>query len=90
MSMQGRMGQQGGTGTSNITFNLVSILYHALEGAATYDQYIQDAQQSGQNDIAQFFMDVQQEERQRADRAKQLLAQYLQQSGGTGYQQRAA
>lgn len=34
----------GNTGTQDVTYNLVSILYHALQGAETYDQYIQDAQ----------------------------------------------
>lgn len=34
----------GNTGTRDETYDLVSILYHALQGAETYDQYIQDAQ----------------------------------------------
>lgn len=29
------------TETQNAQFDLISILYHALEGAATYDKYIQ-------------------------------------------------
>ena len=42
----------GNTGTKDVTFNIISILYHALQGAETYDQYIQDAEQSGNSDIA--------------------------------------
>ena len=45
-----------GTGTSNETYNLVSILYHALEGATTYEKYIQDAQNAGDDELAQFFL----------------------------------
>jgi rubrerythrin len=67
----------GNTGTRDVTYNLVSILYHALQGAETYDQYIQDAEQGGNQDLAQFFRDVKEQNRQRADRAKQLLGQRL-------------
>lgn len=67
----------GNTGTRDVTYNLVSILYHALQGAETYDQYIQDAEQGGDQDLAQFFRDVKEQNRQRADRAKQLLGQRL-------------
>ena len=28
-----------GTGTSNPTYNLVSVLYHALQGAELYQKY---------------------------------------------------
>jgi hypothetical protein len=67
----------GNTGTRDVTYNLVSILYHALQGAETYDQYIRDAEQDGDQDLAQFFRDVKEQNRQRADRAKQLLGQRL-------------
>ncbi len=68
---------QTSTGTRDETYDLVSILYHALQGAETYQQYVKDAEQRGDQDLAQFFRDVQQEEKRRADRAKQLLAQRL-------------
>lgn len=65
------------TGTSNTTYNLTSVLYHALQGAETYDRYIRDAEQAQDNDLAQFFREVQQAEKQWAQRAQQLLAQRL-------------
>lgn len=65
------------TGTSNVTYNLTSVLYHALQGAETYDRYIRDAEQQNDQDLASFFRDVQQEEKQRAERAQQLLAKRL-------------
>ena len=68
-----------GTGTKDATYNLVSVLYHALQGAETYAQYASDA--GSDQDLASFFREVQQQEQQRADRAKQLLAQRLQQGG---------
>jgi rubrerythrin len=67
----------GNTGTRDVTYNLVSILYHALQGAETYDQFISDAEQGGDKDLAQFFRDTKEENQRRADRAKQLLAQRL-------------
>ena len=65
----------GNTGTTDVTYNLVSILYYALQGAETYDQYIRDAEQKNDKDLAQFFRDTKEENQRRADRAKQLLAQ---------------
>jgi rubrerythrin len=67
----------GSTGTTDVTYNLVSILYYALQGAETYDQYIRDAEQNNDKDLAQFFRDTKEENQRRADRAKQLLAQRL-------------
>ena len=68
-----------GSGTKDATYNLVSVLYHALQGAETYAQYATDA--GSDQDLASFFREVQQQEQQRADRAKQLSAQRLQQGG---------
>ncbi len=67
----------GNTGTTDVIYNLVSILYYALQGAETYDQYISDAEQKNDKDLAQFFRDTKEENQRRADRAKQLLAQRL-------------
>jgi maltooligosyltrehalose synthase len=66
------------TGTKDTTYNLVSVLYHALQGADLYEQYASDA--GSDQDLAAFFREAQQQEKQRADRAKQLLAKRLQQS----------
>ena len=67
------------TGTSNPTYNLVSVLFHALQGAENYERYAHDA--GSDQDLANFFREIQQQEKQRADRAKQLLATRLQQGG---------
>lgn len=65
------------TGTRDKHYNLISILYHALQGAETYNEYIRDAEQSGDNELAKFFRDVQEQERQRAERVKKLLTQRM-------------
>jgi hypothetical protein len=74
--------ETGNTGTGDVTYNLVSILYHALQGAETYEQYIADAQEDGDQDLAQFFSDIKEENKRRADRAKQLLGRRLGQDQG--------
>jgi len=66
------------TGTPDITYDLVSVLYHALQGAELCEEYASNAEEAGAQEVAQFFREVQAEERRRADRAKQLLAGRLQ------------
>lgn len=70
---------QAQTGTSNQHFDLISVLYHSLEGGATYEQYIQDAQQAGDNELARYFQDVKDTYCQLAQRGKDLLKQRLSQ-----------
>jgi hypothetical protein len=69
----------GNTGTSNPTYNLVSVLYHGLQGAENYEKYANDA--GSDQELASFVREVQQQEQQRADRAKALLGKRLQQGG---------
>jgi hypothetical protein len=76
-------GGHDSTGTPNATYNLVSIMYHALQAAETGDRYIADAEAQGDADLAAFFREVQQEDRRRADRAKQLLSSRLQAMGSS-------
>lgn len=69
-------------GTRDVTYNLVSMIYHALQGAETYHTYSQDAQQEGDEELAGFFREAQQQSQQLAEKAKGLLAQRLSQGGG--------
>ena len=63
------------TGTPNTIYDLSSVLFHALEGGASYDTYIQDAEREGDRELADFFRQVRDEDSNRADRARQLLAE---------------
>jgi rubrerythrin len=65
------------TGTKDKDYNLISVLYHALQGAETYAQYTQDAEREGDKELAQFFREVQEEEKQRSERAKKLLGRRM-------------
>jgi len=69
------------TGTQDVHYNLVSVLYHTLQGAETSVQYVSDAEESGDEELARFFRDVQEEDRRRAERAKTLLGQRLSHGG---------
>ncbi|HVF43576.1 MAG TPA: hypothetical protein VM936_11220 [Pyrinomonadaceae bacterium] len=77
MSAQRSDNSQGDTGTRDITYDLVSVIYHALQGAETTALYIADARQEGNSELEQFFTQAKDEYQARADRAKQLLTTHL-------------
>jgi hypothetical protein len=67
------------TGTRNETYNVIAILYHALQGAENCQIYLKDAQ-DGQ--AREFFQQALQSQRQLADRGKEILQQVLQNDTG--------
>jgi hypothetical protein len=78
-------GEEIQTGTRDEHYNLISVLYHLLEGAATVGQYIRDAEEAGDQELVQFFKDWQEEQRNFSERAKNLLGSRMAQaSAGVG------
>src|SRR3712207_2457393 len=63
------------TGTPNTIYDLSSVLFHALEGGASYDTYIEDAEREGDEELTEFFRRVRDEDSMRADEARRLLAE---------------
>ena len=63
----------------DIVYDLVSIQYHALKAATTYDKYLQDAE--GHDDVKQFLQQCQEQDAQRAQRCPELLGSI---TGGGG------
>lgn len=61
------------TGTRDEHYNLVSVLYHALHGAANCEQYAIDAQAASDKDLVVFFREAQGAQALIAERAKELL-----------------
>lgn len=61
------------TRLSDRVFNLTSVLYHAAEGSQKYAGYIEDAEKEGDTELADFFREVQQQDAERARKAKSLL-----------------
>ena len=84
MSAQRSDNSQGDTGTRDITYDLVSVIYHALQGAETTALYIADAEQEKNQELAQFFREAKDEYQRRAERAKQLLTTHLASQQGRG------
>jgi hypothetical protein len=62
------------TGTPNTIYNLSSVLFHALQGGASYETYIEDALREGDEELADFFRRVRDEDSVRADDARLMLA----------------
>lgn len=67
------MAQSKETGTRDEHYNLVSTLYHALQGAETCGLYINDAEQAGDKELVRFFRDTQKAHQKLADKAKEML-----------------
>jgi hypothetical protein len=61
------------TGTRDEHYNLISVLYHALQGADTCSGYALDAEAAGEERLAAFFREAGVMHSQLADRAKGLL-----------------
>jgi hypothetical protein len=84
-------GEEQQTGTRDEHYNLISALYHLLKGASTCEEYIQDAQEAGDQELVQFFKDWQDEQRNLSERAKNLLGtRMLSGKAGIGGQKREA
>lgn len=65
-----------GTGSNRLSdrvYNLVSVLYQAAEGGQVYAGYIEDAEKESDEELASFFREVQQQDAERARKAKSLL-----------------
>ncbi len=71
-------GEAQETGTGDSTYDLVSVLYHCLQGAEMYEVYAADADDD--EELTRFFEEIAQQERDRAERAKRLLATRLNRS----------
>lgn len=71
---------QSNTGTRDETYDLVAVVYHALQGAENCQTYMQDA--SGKQELRQFFERACDMQRQLADEGKRLLHDQLMSGGG--------
>jgi hypothetical protein len=65
------------TGERDENYNLISALYHALQGAETAAQYKQDAEANGEEELVQFFEEARSSHTELASQAKRLLAARL-------------
>jgi len=58
-------------------YDLVSVLYHALQGDDTLTQYIEDAENADDQELAEHFREFQERYREIAQQCKELLKERL-------------
>ncbi len=56
------------------TYNLISLLYHTLQAGDLYTQYIADAKEAGDSELADFLTQAQSAATETAAKARGLLA----------------
>ena len=59
--------------TEDQVYGLVSVLYHALQGAQACEQYIEDAESGGDDELVKFFEECRDQQQELGRRAKRLL-----------------
>lgn len=69
------------TGTRDDTYDVISVVYHALQGAENCEIYAEDAEDER---LRSFFQQASDQQRRLADLGKQVLMQCLQNEGGKG------
>jgi rubrerythrin len=65
----------GETGFDDVTYDLISVQYHALKAGHDYGQYVRDADNAGRQEIADFFRRVMEEDSARAKQCHEFIAQ---------------
>jgi len=69
--------RQQPTAERDENYDLISVLYHALKGAQTAGQYLEDAQQSSDQELTEFLEETRDEYNDRAREARELLTRRL-------------
>ncbi len=65
------------TGTADKDYNLIWFTEQCLNNALRLEQYAQDAERAGDNELAELFRKAQSESRKGGDQGKQMLSQRL-------------
>jgi hypothetical protein len=65
------------TGTKDKDYNVIWFTEACLDNVLRLEQYIQDAERDGDNDLADFFRRAQETSRKGAEQGKELLKQRL-------------
>ena len=64
-----------GTAETDENYDLVSVLYHCLKAADACSQYVADAEDAGDDDLAEFFEKARKLQNSLAREARELLAE---------------
>jgi hypothetical protein len=60
-------------GTKDKNFDLISTVYHALQGCSACDTYINDAEQAGDEELANYFKGVKKQYHELAELGQSML-----------------
>ena len=73
------MADEGGqiTGTKDKDYNIIWFVEQCLDNALRLETYIQDAEQAGDSELADFFRRAQSESRKGGEQGKELLRSRL-------------
>jgi hypothetical protein len=71
-----------GTAETDENYDLVSVLYHCLKAADAYTQYIADAEDAGDDELAEFFESARLVQNRLANEARELLAERMSVTAG--------
>ncbi|MGI8578769.1 MAG: hypothetical protein ACR2KG_12855 [Nocardioidaceae bacterium] len=63
----------GETGFDDVSFDLISVQYHSLKAGHDYGQYVRDAENANQQEIADFFREVMSQDSDRGKRCHEFL-----------------
>jgi arginine utilization protein RocB len=67
------------TGVPDAHFDLISVIYHTLQATTLYDTYIRDAEEAGDEEVAQFLRETQDAAKTTGQKAHALLAARIKQ-----------
>lgn len=67
--------------TSNENYNLISVLYYALQEAETCEHHVQDAERAGDHELVDFFTELRDSQIARAFQARRLILDRLERYG---------
>ncbi|HWZ89145.1 MAG TPA: hypothetical protein VNW92_09855 [Polyangiaceae bacterium] len=70
-----------GTAETDENYDLVSVLYHCLKAADACTQYVVDAEDAADDELAEFFESARQQHNRLASQARALLARRLTRPG---------
>jgi hypothetical protein len=76
--------RETGTSETDENYDLVSVLYHCLKAADACSQYIVDADDAGDDELAEFFESARLQHNRLASEARELLARRLAEPTGGG------
>lgn len=62
---------------NDVSYDLLSILQSKLDAVAIYEQYIEDAKEAGNGQVAQLFEQIKQQDEQAADKLANALEQMV-------------